>query len=153
MNQEKNIYNLHILTEQDFITEWSKTYRQDGKPDWTHIFPFYDDAIIFQDSIQKIEGIEDFTKMTNRLTKRCKSLEMEIKNIIKDDDKIMMEWIMTMRFRIFPKTSMYGASRLSLNDDGKITHQRDYYDLWGDIYDRVPVYRHIYRWFMKTFFG
>lgn len=148
-----NEFNLLDKSTEEFKALWTKTYRSDGKPDWGHIFPFYDDQIIFRDSIQKLEGIEEFTKMTNRLTKRCKSLEMDIKNIVKEDQIIFMEWTMTMRFRIFPKTSMYGASRLSLNEEGRITEQRDYYDLWGDIYDRVPVYRHVYRWFMKTFFG
>ncbi len=145
--------NLHYLSIEEIKTEWSNTYRSDGKPDWSHIFPYYSDHIFFKDAIQEIRGIEDFTKMTNRLTKRCKSLEMDIKHMIKDDKIIFMEWTMTMKFRIFPRSSIYGSSRLTLSDDGKILEQRDYYDLWGDMYRRVPVYRGIYNWFMRTFFG
>ena len=30
---------------------WSKTYNTEGKPDWSHILPYYDDHIYFRDSI------------------------------------------------------------------------------------------------------
>lgn len=132
---------------------WSKTYNPEGKPDWSHIFPYYDENIIFKDSIQRIEGIEKFQAMCNRLSKRCKSLEMNINHIVQNDNLVMMDWKMTMSFRIFPKKPIFGATRLTFNDEGKIIEQRDYYDLWGDIYDGIPIFRRIYRWFMRVFFG
>ena len=30
---------------------WSKTYNTDGKPDWSHIFPYYHKNIIFELSL------------------------------------------------------------------------------------------------------
>ncbi len=141
------------LTVETIQEYWSKTYNKDGKPDWSHIFPFYHEQIKFQDSIQLVEGFENFEKMCLRLTKRTKSLEMELLNVVKDGNIILMEWIMTMSFRRSPKTKMYGTTRLTLHEDGRIIEQRDYYDLWGDIYNNVPVWRSIYRWFMRTFFG
>ncbi len=133
--------------------QWSKTYNKEGKPDWSHIFPYYTDQIVFQDSIQKIEGIVPFKAMCNRLTKRCRSLHMNILNVTMTDNIIMFEWIMTMKFRIFPSTPMYGSSRLTLNHEGLIIEQRDYYDIWGDINNGIPIYRRFYRWFMRVFFG
>lgn len=153
MNEEKDLLNNQDLTIETILTEWSKTYNPDGKPDWSHIFPYYDDSIIFQDSIQRIEGMEKFQAMCKRLTKRCKSLVMDIKHIVKTDNIIFMEWKMTMKFRFFPTKPIFGSTRLTVNQRGKIIEQRDYYDLWGDIYDGVPVFRRVYRWFMRTFFG
>ena len=91
--------------------------------------------------------------MCARLTKRSKSLEMDMRNITREGNVIFMEWIMTMRFRVFPSSSMYGTTRLTLHDNGQIAEQRDYYDLWGDIADNVPLWKHLYRWFMRRFFG
>lgn len=143
-------FNLNI---EEIKELWSQTYNTEGKPDWSHIFPYYHENIVFQDIIQKIEGIEDFKAMCNRLTKRSKELHMDIINILKKDNIIMMEWIMTMRFRKFPNTPIYGSTRLKLHEDGRIIEQRDYYDLWGDIYNNVPIWKKIYRKFMKVFFG
>lgn len=145
--------NPEKLTVDTILRQWSKTYNPDGKPDWSHIFPYYADEIIFKDSIQKIEGIEKFQAMCNRLTKRCKSLVMDISHIVQNDQTIFMEWKMTMSFRFFPKKPIFGSTRLTINDNQQIIEQRDYYDLWGDIYDGIPVWRRIYRWFMRTFFG
>jgi len=49
------------LTPNTIRELWGKTYNSEGKPDWSHIFPYYHDDIVFQDSIQKIEGIEEFS--------------------------------------------------------------------------------------------
>jgi len=152
----KNNRETNRETELDVHTVkelWTKTYNSEGKPDWTHIFPYYHPDIVFTDSIQRIEGISAFKKMCHRLTKRCSRLEMNIKFIAQNDNTIFMEWIMTMVFRRLPNTSMHGCTRLTLHEDGRIIEQRDYYDLWGDIFDRVPVYHWVYRKFMKLFFG
>lgn len=148
----ENKKTLNELSVEEIRGLWSKTYNPNGKPDWSHIFPFYSKDIIFQDTIQKIEGFAKFEKMCNRLTKRCRSLHMEIIEIVKSGDVMFMQWKMTMAFRIFPSSPIYGSSRFSLKN-GLIVDQRDYYDLWGDIIDYLPIIRNIYRWFMRTFFG
>jgi len=58
------------LTTESVLALWSRTYNKEGKPDWSHIFPYYRDDIIFHDTIQRIEGKEDFLAMCERLTKR-----------------------------------------------------------------------------------
>jgi len=138
----KNIRNL-----------WTKTYNTEGKPDWSHIFPYYHQNIVFQDSVQRLEGIESFKAMCKRLTKRCKKLQMDIYSIAQNENVILMQWRMTMTFRKSPNTPIYGCTKLTLNKDGKIIEQRDYYDLWGDIFNGIPGFRVLYRKFMKKVFG
>jgi hypothetical protein len=147
------IQDNRAMSCEDIKLLWSKTYSEVGKPDWSHIFPFYHENIIFQDSIQRLQGKVAFEAMCNRLAKRCKSLQMDIYHIVKTDNVVMMDWKMTMSFRFFPKKPIYGATRLVFDDNHLIIEQRDYYDLWGDIYDGIPIYRKFYRWFMKKFFG
>lgn len=132
---------------------WSKTYNTEGKPDWSHIFPYYHENIVFQDSIQKVEGKEAFLGVCNRLTTRCESLNMEIVSIARNGNVIIFDWIMTMSFKKYPSTPMYGASKLILNEDGRIVSQRDYYDMWGDIFNNIPHWNKIYRRFLKRKFG
>lgn len=156
-NSEPVIIHEHIgiekLTTDSVLELWSKTYNTKGKPDWSHIFPYYHPEIVFQDSVQRLEGIENFTAMCNRLTKRCKELQMDISNVAKDANIIMMDWKMTMSFRRSPSTPIYGCTKLTLHEDGRIIEQRDYYDLWGDIFNGIPGFRRLYRWFMLKFFG
>jgi hypothetical protein len=150
---EQDIMNEKITTIDTIKDLWSKTYNTEGKPDWSHILPYYDTNIYFRDSIQEIRGIEEFTAMTERLTKRSKDLKMNIVNAFMEENSVFIEWEMTLRFKKYPSSLLYGSSRLTLNKEGKIIEQRDYYDLWGDIFDNIPRFGKAYRKFMKKKFG
>ncbi len=141
------------INEENVRMLWSKTYNTDGKPDWSHIFPYYHENIIFQDSIQRIEGIEEFKSLCKRLTDRCQELRMDISFITQNGKIIMFDWTMTMMFKKFPSTPVYGSTKLTLHDDGRIIAQRDYYDLWGDIFNGIPWFKKAYRRFMHKKFG
>ena len=139
---------------RDTITElWSKTYNTKGKPDWSHILPYYADDIYFRDSIQEIHGIREFKAMTERLAERSKDLKMHIARAVQQENVIFLEWEMTISYKNNPGSVIYGCSRVTLNADGKISEQRDYYDLWGDIFDNIPRFGPAYRKFMRKKFG
>lgn len=142
-----------MLTKDLVLELWSQTYNTMGKPDWSHILPYYDDNIYFRDSIQEIHGIKEFTAMTERLAKRSKDLKMKIVNSVMQGSIIFIEWEMTIKFKKNPSSVLYGSSRLTLNKEGKIAEQRDYYDLWGDIFDNIPRFGKAYRKFMIRKFG
>lgn len=150
---EYDLKNKKITTVETAEYLWTKTYNTEGNPDWSHIIPFYDEDILFRDSIQEIRGIEPFKEMTERLAKRSKNLRMKIKNAVKDGNIIFIEWEMILGFKKYPEASLYGASRLTLSKEGKIKEQRDYYDLWGDIFDNIPRFGKAYRKFMIKKFG
>lgn len=141
------------LTIDQIRELWSKTYNTDGKPDWSHLFPYYHPDIVFQDSIQRIEGFTEFEAMCRRLTDRCKQLRMDILSIAESDLVVLMDWKMTMSFKKYPDTPIFGATKLTFHEDGRILEQRDYYDLWGDIFNGIPRFKNMYRRFMRRKFG
>jgi len=149
--QEMETYSIENVDQIKKL--WSKTYNTEGKPDWSHILPYYADDIYFRDSIQGIRGIKEFSAMTKRLSDRSKALNMEVVRAMMEGQTIFVEWEMTISFKTRPSSVLYGSSRLTLNDAGKIAEQRDYYDLWGDIFDNIPRFNKIYRRFMHRKFG
>ncbi len=153
MNDEAQSNDNYQLTLSIVKELWTKTYNTAGKLDWSHILPYYDDNICFRDSIQEINGITNFKAMTERLTKRSKDLKMRLVRSFQNDNDFFLEWEMTISYKKYPSSILYGASRLTINDSGKIIEQRDYYDLWGDIFDNIPRWGKMYRRFMKKKFG
>ena len=158
--QKEMMYMEEFKTEREFrltlelVKElWSKTYNTNGKPDWSHILPYYDDNIYFRDTIQEIRGIAEFKEMTDRLTERSKDLNMKLVKVVQQGDDIFIEWEMTISYKKYPSSILYGLSRLTINEQGRIIEQRDYYDLWGDIFDNIPSFGKRYRKFMKKKFG
>ncbi|MPM65889.1 hypothetical protein SDC9_112793 [bioreactor metagenome] len=134
--QKEMMYMEEFKTERTFrltlelVKElWSKTYNTDGKPDWSHILPYYDDTIYFKDTIQGIRGIAAFKEMTDRLTERSKDLNMKLVKVVQQENDIFIEWEMTISYKKYPSSVLYGLSRLTISDHGKIIEQRDYYDL------------------------
>jgi len=149
-NESSPLQTLDVNTVREL---WGRTYNTDGKPDWSHLYPYYHPDVVFQDSIQRIEGIEEFIGLCERLTQRCQSLHMEILSIAQDSNIILMDWIMTMAFTKYPPTPVYGSTKLTLHEDGRIIAQRDYFDLWGAILDGIPLLKTRYRRFMRRVFG
>ena len=141
---------LDVITVREL---WSKTYNTNGKPDWSHLYPYYHPEVVFEDSIQRIEGIQEFIGLCERLTKRCEMLQMEILSIAQDSNVILMDWIMTMSFNKYPNTPVYGSTKLTLHADGRIIRQRDYFDMWGDIFNGIPYFKKPYRKFLHRHFG
>ena len=142
-----------IENKEQFIKLWINIYNTKGKLDWSDILPYYDDNIYFRDTIQEIHGMKEFKLMTERLTERSKDLKMKIVHILFEGNIIFFEWEMSLSYKRYPNSMLFGASRITLNEDGKIVEQRDYYDLWGDIIDNIPLLANGYRKFMKKRFG
>ena len=91
--------------------------------------------------------------MCTRLTDRSQQLRMHLPSVVRGFDCIFLQWEMTMTFRKYPSSTLYGATRLELDEDGRIRSQRDYFDLWGDIFDNIPWFVGPYRRFMRRKFG
>ena len=91
--------------------------------------------------------------MCGRLTRRSKRLRMNIGAVVKDANVIFLDWEMILAFGKYPDASIFGTSKLTLHEDGRIVAQRDYYDLWGDIFDNIPRFGPAYRRFMRRKFG
>lgn len=142
-----------INTLQQIVDLWTHTYNESGKADWSHLLPYYADDIHFVDTVQEIHGIAEFRAMVERLSRRSSELRMSVLHAAMDGNVIFIAWEMTILFRKTRNAVIHGASRLTLNEQGKIIDQRDYYDLWGDIFDNIPVFHTLYRKFMRNVFG
>jgi limonene-1,2-epoxide hydrolase len=146
-------HSLSGLSEDEIRELWTRTYNRDGKPDWSHIFPYYRDDVVFKDSIQEIHGLDEFKALCTRLTNRCRQLKMHLPSVVRTGDCVFIQWEMTMMFKKYPSSTLYGVTRLGLDADGRIASQRDYFDLWGDIFDNIPWFARPYRRFMRRKFG
>jgi hypothetical protein len=151
--KHENNLSLEPLTKGLILDLWSQTYNTEGKPDWSHLFPYYHEDIIFEDTVQRVEGIVEFKEMCNRLANRCEQLNMEILSLVMDSKDIFLQWKMVMMFKKYPSTALYGCTKLTLGEDGRIIMQRDYFDLWGTILNGIPILSKPYWNFMHKYFG
>lgn len=141
-----------IRNLQHYLSLLKKVNSSPSRPSWEYIIPYYDENIFFKDSVQEIRGIVAFSEMTRRLAKRSRNLEMLIHSGCQEDNLMFIEWEMVISYKRYPKTSIFGVSSITLKE-GKIIIQRDYYDLWGDIFNNMKFLARGYRRFMRKRFG
>ncbi len=148
MAKKKEVMSLERMKEI-----WLSPYQFGKKPDYSQIYPHYHPNMRFKDSIQEVNGKAKFVELCDRLQKRCSEIRLDIHDMAQNDKIFFVQWTMSIRFRGTPLTPMYGATKITIDDEGLITEHRDYYDLWGDTLDVIPIVGRMYRWFMVNVMG
>ncbi len=110
---------------------------------------YYHPDVRFRDAIQEVHGREAFIDMTRRFVRRAKDLDVEVHDTAQDGNVIFLQWTMRMRFGRGPKSAIEGTTKLTLDAQGKVVEHRDYFDLWGDALDALPVVGKLYRALIK----
>ncbi len=110
----------------------------------------YSEDVVFEDPTQKQKGLKAYLDAQEGLLRRCDDVLLKPLAIACDGNTAFVEWEMGLKIKgiefIYP-----GATRLLLNDDGKIVDHRDYFDFVGPTFEPVPVIGSFVRWLYKRF--
>ncbi len=110
----------------------------------------YSEDVVFEDPTQKKKGLKAYLEAQEGLLRRCDDVLLKPLAIACDGNTAFVEWEMGLKIKgiefIYP-----GATRLLLNDDGKIVDHRDYFDFVGPTFEPVPVIGSFVRWLYKRF--
>ena len=110
----------------------------------------YSEDVVFEDPTQKKKGLKAYLDAQEGLLRRCDDVLLKPLAIACDGNTAFVEWEMGLKIKgiefMYP-----GATRLLLNDDGKIVDHRDYFDFVGPTFEPVPVIGSFVRWLYKRF--
>ena len=110
----------------------------------------YSEDVVFEDPTQKKKGLKAYLDAQEGLLRRCDDVLLKPLAIACDGNIAFVEWEMGLKIKgiefVYP-----GATRLLLNDDGKIVDHRDYFDFVGPTFEPVPVIGSFVRWLYKRF--
>ncbi len=126
-----------------FVT-YFENLKGDRIPDLSEI---YDQNIIFQDPIHRIESLGALSNYFNKLNQNLKSGGFQFTSTRVMEKTAYLEWVMRIELlKPNKKVSAYGISILTFED--RITQQRDYFDAGELFYENVPLIGGIIR-FLK----
>ena len=110
----------------------------------------YSEDVVFEDPTQKKKGLKAYLDAQEGLLRRCDDVLLKPLAIACDGNTAFVEWEMGLKIKgiefMYP-----GATRLLLNDDGKIVDHRDYFDFVGPTFEPVPMIGSFVRWLYKRF--
>lgn len=110
----------------------------------------YAEDVHFQDPTQEKHGIAAYLEAQEGLIRRCDDVYLKPLAVAIEGQTAFVEWEMGLKIQgiefIYP-----GSSRLLLNEAGKISDHRDYFDFVGPTFGPVPVLGGFVRWLYKRF--
>lgn len=98
--------------------------------------------VVFEDPIQRIEGLAAFKKMNEGFATRLKELRFEVHGMVEGSDSLSVQW--TMHFKLPLLSSPHtlpGVSWLDLGPEGKCLCHTDYWDFMRMSDEIAPVLR------------
>ena len=105
---------MEALTPERFRELWSRTYNQEGKPDWSHIFPYYHPKMFLRTAFKELKAWKNSKRCVRGSPNAANNFNMEIISVAMNPGEIFFQWKMEMKFNKYPPTPVYGCSKLTM---------------------------------------
>lgn len=110
----------------------------------------YADDLRFEDPMQVTTTLEAFIATTERLVRRARELSFTVASIVGTDDEFCLTWTMTFAPKVGPLIEVDGVSHFRARD-GRVVHQRDFWDLATLFASALPGGRTVLRTVLRPF--
>lgn len=120
---------------------WRKAYEEvarRGEQALPEVLALYDEAVHFEDPVQKVEGRAAFERLNRRMIAMSHSMELELVDMVERKDGFFAAWRMRLAPRLGPALTLEGTTYVKVSN-GRIVYHRDYFDVAGSLFSMVPV--------------
>ena len=98
------------------------------------------EAVEFRDPFNKSTSKEGFQRILEHMFAKVGDLRFDAHEVWGGGQSWVLKWTFTGRVRLIGKISIAGLSEVRLNDDLLVSHHVDYWDSWGPVFCRIPVF-------------
>lgn len=102
----------------------------------------YADDVVFKDPAHEVKGLDNLLTYFFCLYENINEVNYTFINTVLSNETAYIEWRMTFshpKIAGGKKISVPGASRLTFDDEGKVSYHRDYFDLGVMVYENIPM--------------
>ena len=125
----------------DAVNRFREFYEQQlGAGDLTQLSSVYSPAVIFQDPVERLDGIDQLHRYFDRMMTNVSRCRFEISELQQHSDQAFVIWQMYFahpRLRRGKEICVDGSTHLRFGD--QIDYHRDYYDLGAMLYEQIPL--------------
>ncbi|MDG2306126.1 MAG: nuclear transport factor 2 family protein [Candidatus Binatia bacterium] len=126
MGSPKTALDLDAQKVHEIFSMWDKYV-----PTVEELREWFTDDLVFEDPLQRTEGIVEYREMNERLLKKNHDLKIQMEAAAQTGLHIMFTFSLSMApSPKRPQTRIYntGMTYVRLNDEGKIEYHRDFWD-------------------------
>ena len=107
---------------------------------------FYDQTVVFQDPVHKLNGSGAVKKYYEGLYKNVDFIRFDYGKGIESENTVSLPWTMHLKTKAInsgKEITVDGVSLITFNPDGKAVFHRDYFDMGEFVYERVPILKSV----------
>lgn len=134
-----------------WLTNFIEIYQQLSRDNLSSLSNLYDQDIVFQDPLHKINGFNNVADYFAQLYENVSACHFVINRVILEGNQAAIYWTMTYQHKRLKSGLPIEVEGHSLikGEDNKVIYHRDYLDLGQMLYEQVPLLGSIIRWLKK----
>lgn len=119
--------------------------------DVARLVELYAADAVFKDPFNELRGIGDIQRVFSHMYVALDAPYFIVKDVLVQADQCFLSWDFCFRFRRFSRElqTVRGASHLKLDEHGRITLHRDYWDAAEELYEKLPGVGVLMRWLKR----
>ncbi len=144
----------HSQTES-WLESFVEVYQQLSINNLNLLEKIYHQDVVFIDPLHHIQGVDKLTQYFSGLYTNLLYCQFEIEEVIEQNQQAAIYWKMSYQHPKLNKgkvITVQGHSHLKGQGD-KVIYHRDYLDAGAMLYEHVPVFGAIVRWFKTRAIG
>ncbi|WP_232525226.1 nuclear transport factor 2 family protein [Motilimonas pumila] len=124
------------------VKNFCELYQKLNKDNVDQVSDLYSEHTTFIDPMHEVHGLAALKRYFSSLYLNLNSCQFVIEQVIESDNKVCLVWVMSFSHAKIKNGKMIkvpGCSHLEIDQDGKISFHRDYFDVACMIYEHVPI--------------
>ena len=137
---------------QDAVTRIADFFEALSPADLARIGDFYAAGARFKDPFNEVQGVPAIQAIFAHMFEALERPRFVVTGRVVQGAQCFLTWDFLFAFKNFDKgvvQTVRGASHLVLDDAGRITLHRDYWDAAEELYEKLPVVGALMRWLKR----
>lgn len=114
------------------------------------LLALYDASVVFEDPMQRIEGIDAFASLNRKMVEHARSMRFDVHEVVEQGGQLFATWTLHYAPKLGPTLTIGGVTHARVRD-GRIVEHRDYWDLLSSVVDVIPGATRVYKSVMARF--
>ena len=144
--------NPNPSSAQHAVTRIADFFEALSPADLARIGDFYAAEARFKDPFNEVQGVPAIQAIFAHMFEALEQPRFVVTGRVVQGAQCFLTWEFLFAFKNFDKgvtQTVHGASHLVLDDAGRITLHRDYWDAAEELYEKLPVVGGLMRWLKR----
>ncbi|CAN7630150.1 nuclear transport factor 2 family protein [Acidovorax sp. LjRoot129] len=141
-----------VLSTEDAVTRVVAFFEQLSPADVAALGDIYAPLARFKDPFNDVQGITAIQGIFAHMFEALEQPRFVVTGRVVQGPQCFLTWDFLFAFKSFDKgvtQTVRGASHLVLDDQGKVTLHRDYWDAAEELYEKLPLVGGLMRWLKR----